>query len=117
MCTYWGRGSTVTLWHCRIICVYKVLHFTTLSFLAYHQLPVESRPQHQSPPPRRHDTSLDNKQLPSHNEQCHFPAQAKKDDTFLGTDTRDLMVAGQTGTSGQEHCQNILFVGERSHGK
>jgi len=96
---------------------YKALHFTTLSFLAHQQLPVESRDQHQSPPPRCHDTPLDSKQLPSHNEQCHSPAQAKKDDIFLGTDTRDLMVAGQTGTSGQEHCHNILFVGERSHGK
>jgi len=89
--------------------------FTTLVFLAHHQLPVESRDHHQSPPLRRHDTSLYDKQLLFH-KQYQSPTQAKKDDMFLGTDTRDFMVAGKTGTSGQKYCQNILFAGEHSHG-
>ena len=91
-------------------------------YLAHHQLPVESKDQHCSPPSRRHNApniSLVHSLVHSHNgdnEQCQSPAQAKKDDIFLGTDTRHLMVAGQTGTSGQEHS-HVLFTGERSHGK
>jgi len=35
---------------------------------------------------------------------------------FLGTETRYLMVAGQTGGSGQDHS-HVLFADEGSRGK
>ena len=85
--------------------------------LAQHQLPIKSNDQHQSLLSRCHNISLTSlvlDQLPTHNDQHQALSQARIDDVFLLTETRDLMVAGH-GTSEQEHS-HVLFAGEGSQG-